>query len=158
MLESAALLSDATGKVERIHGVLVQEMLVGGLEVLVGVQRDPQFGPVVAFGGVGGVHAELFTDVALRLPPCTREDALAMIAETRAHQLLLGFRGSARRDIDAVVDVLVRVGQLALDFRDVIAEVDVNPLFVFEEGSGAVAADALVALITNSRAEERLNQ
>ena len=126
-----------------IDGILVQEMLSGGQEVIVGLSRDPQFGPVVMFG-LGGIFVEALGDVALRALPISRADAEAMVREIRGAKILQGIRGRAPADIDAIVDVILRVAALGTDYGDRIAELDVNPLIVFSRGNGARAADALV--------------
>lgn len=128
-----------------IQGILVQEMLSGGIEVIVGATRDPQFGPVVLFG-LGGVFVELFRDVALRLAPVAEEEAKEMVEEVKGSRLLQGFRGRAAADVDAIVDVIVRVSQLTVDLQDRVLELDINPLIVFVKGKGARAVDALVVL------------
>jgi acyl-CoA synthetase (NDP forming) len=128
-----------------IRGVLIQEMLGEGTEVIVGTKRDSQFGPVVLFG-IGGVFVELFRDVALRVAPVLKEEAEEMVEEVRGYRLLQGFRGKPRGDIEALVDVLCRVSQLAVDLKDQLVELDINPLMVFEKGKGVRAADALAVL------------
>ncbi|MDH5363455.1 MAG: acetate--CoA ligase family protein, partial [Aigarchaeota archaeon] len=85
-------------------------------------------------------------DVSFRLPPISREEALEMIAETKIHTLLAGVRGEKPSDIESVADVLVRVSQLALDFQDRVLEMDLNPVFVYEEGKGSIAVDVKVTL------------
>ena len=131
---------------EELDGVLVQEMVTGAVaEVIVGVLRDPSFGPVVVFG-LGGTMVELFQDRALGLPPLTREEALDMVRSTKAGKLLAGFRGQPPGDLDALVDVLVRVGDLALDFGERIRALDINPLLVLPSGQGVKAVDALMEL------------
>jgi acyl-CoA synthetase (NDP forming) len=127
-----------------LQGVLIQEMILeGAVEVIVGVLQDADFGPVVVFGS-GGILVELFKDSSLRLPPLSRRDARDMIGETQAAQLLKGFRGRPPADVDALVDALVRVSQLAVDLQDEIAALDVNPMMVLPEGEGVRAVDALV--------------
>jgi len=126
-----------------IDGVLVQEMLEGGVEVIVGLSRDPQFGPVVLFG-LGGIFVETLKDVSLRALPITRRDAEAMVREIRGFPLLAGLRGRKRADLGAIVEVILRVAAIGLEWGDRISELDINPLIVFEEGRGARAADALV--------------
>lgn len=129
----------------RIDGVLVQEMLGPGKELIVGVSQDPQFGPVIMFG-LGGIFVELLRDVSLRVCPITRADAIRMIRSIKGFSLLEGFRGGKPADIDAVSDVLVKVSQLALELQDCVSELDINPLVVFEQGDGVKAADALISL------------
>ena len=125
-----------------LQGVLIEQMAPRGQEVIVGLKRDPGFGPVVMFG-LGGIYVELFKDVAFRVAPVSAEDALEMIHETRAGKLLTGFRGAAPADLDAVVSCIQRLGQLALDFPE-IEEAEVNPLLVFPQGQGALALDGRV--------------
>jgi acyl-CoA synthetase (NDP forming) len=126
-----------------IEGILVQEMIHGGREVIVGMTQDPQFGPVIIFG-IGGVFVETIKDVSMRATPVTKTDALEMIGELRANSLLKGVRGESESDIDAVADVLCRFSKLAVDLADEIAEIDINPLMVLEKGKGAVAVDCLM--------------
>jgi acetyl coenzyme A synthetase (ADP forming)-like protein len=134
----------------RIWGCLVQEMMPsGGVEVLVGMNRDPQFGPLVTFG-LGGIYVETLKDVTFRLAPFSREEAEEMLAEIRAHALLDGVRGKPPADKEAIVDVLLRIGQLVQDFPE-IAELDINPLTVFSEDQGAIAIDMRVVLAKASQ-------
>lgn len=128
----------------RLEGVLVQEMVPStAVEVILGVLRDPEFGPVVVFGS-GGILVELLKDSALRLPPLSREEALEMVRETRGAGLLQGFRGRPPADVDALADALVRLSQLAVDLGDVVRALDINPLMVLPQGQGVRAVDALV--------------
>jgi len=128
----------------QLEGVLIQEMIpADAVEVILGVLRDPDFGPVVIFGS-GGVLVELLKDSALRLPPLSHEDALEMICETRGECLLQGFRGRPPADIDALTDALVRLSQLAVDLGDLIAALDINPLMVLPRGEGVRAVDVLI--------------
>ncbi|MEJ5200303.1 MAG: acetate--CoA ligase family protein, partial [Anaerolineae bacterium] len=128
----------------RIRGVQVQQMIVGGQEVIVGVKRDPTFGPLVMFG-LGGIYVELLADVSFRLAPLTEDDAWEMLAEVRSAKLLAGVRGAAPADRAALVDAIVRIGRLAADHPQ-IAELDVNPLLVLPQGRGVVAVDARAVL------------
>ena len=116
-----------------------------GVEMIVGAVNDAHFGPYVMVG-LGGVLTEVLHDVAHRFAPVNAADARDMLAELKGAKILEGFRGAAPADIDAVVDVLVRVSWLIHDHRERIAEIDVNPLFVRAKGQGVVAADALVVL------------
>ena len=125
-----------------LEGFLLQRMISGGREVILGGKRDPSFGPVVMFG-LGGVYVEVFDDVAFRVAPLTREDAEEMIAEVRGSRLLRGIRGEKPSDVEAVADCLLRLSQLLQDFP-AIAEVDINPLIVL--GKGAKAVDARMVL------------
>jgi len=127
-----------------VHGVIIQEMLnEDAVEVIVGVVQDADFGPVVVFGS-GGILVELFKDSSLRLPPLSRREARDMINETQAARLLEGFRGKPAADVDALVDTLVRVSQLAVDLRGDMLALDINPLMVLPRGEGVCAVDALV--------------
>jgi acyl-CoA synthetase (NDP forming) len=129
----------------RVGGVLVQEMLdlSQALETIVGVTWDPQFGPTVLFG-LGGVLVEVLRDFSLRVAPLTEEDAWSMLDDIRCRRVLDGVRGKPPADRGAIVDVLIKVSALAIELEGRLAEVDINPLVVFSEGKGAVAADALV--------------
>lgn len=129
----------------RLDGVLVEEMVSGGVETILGVTVDPQFGPVVLFG-LGGVLVEVLEDVALRPLPIGRADAEAMLSELRGRRILDGVRGGPACDVPAIVDAILAVARLADEHRDVIAELDVNPLMVFPAGHGVQALDALVVL------------
>jgi acyl-CoA synthetase (NDP forming) len=129
----------------RLEGVLVQRMLAGGTEMIVGVKRDPLFGPAIVCG-FGGIFVELLRDVALRVPPLDQAEALAMLAELRGAALLRGARGLPPADITALADTLVRVARLAAAHRDSLRALDLNPLVVLDEGRGAVAVDWLIEL------------
>lgn len=126
-----------------IDGILLQEQVEGATELIVGVNNDPLFGPAVMVG-LGGIYAEVMNDVSVRLAPVTRTGALAMIRELRAYPILDGARGRPRADIDAVAEVIASVSALAIDLREELAELDINPLFVLPQGRGAKAGDALI--------------
>jgi acetyltransferase len=126
-----------------IAGVLVQEMITHGIEVIVGVSYDEQLGPMLLFGS-GGVMVEVYNDVALRCCPISRTEALAMISEVKGARLLRGFRGRPAADIDALRDALVTVSHLAVQLGEQLAELDINPLLVLPAGQGVKAVDALV--------------
>jgi acetyltransferase len=128
----------------RVWGCLVQEMVMGGREILVGMNRDPQFGPLVAFG-LGGIYVEALKDVAFRIAPFSREEAEEMIHEIRSYPLLEGVRGEVPADHEAMIDALMRISQLVTDFPEIV-ELDINPLTVFEEGRGAMAIDMRLVL------------
>jgi len=123
-----------------IKGVLVQEMVKGGKEVILGVNRDAQFGPMIMFG-LGGIYVEVLKDVAFAVAPVTESEARAMVENIKTSDLLKGVRGEAASDIDSIVDSIQRLSQLVCDFPS-IAEADINPLKVFERGTGVVAVDA----------------
>jgi acetyltransferase len=128
-----------------IWGCQIQEMAPpGGLEVLIGMNRDPQFGPLVTFG-LGGIYVEALKDVTFRVAPFTRIDAEAMLSEIRSKALLEGVRGKPAVDKEAIVDVLLRMGQMVQDFPE-IAEFDINPLIVYPKDQGALAIDMRLVL------------
>lgn len=126
-----------------IQGILVQEMIRGGTEVIIGMSKDPQFGPVILFG-MGGIFVEVFEDVAFGVPPLTRTDAERMVKEVKGYRILEGIRGEKRADIESIVDVLMKFSHLCIDLKDMLNEIEINPLVVFEKGKGAKALDALV--------------
>ncbi len=123
--------------------VLVQEMVMGGVEVIVGIGQDPQFGPVLVFG-LGGTLVELFDDVAMRVCPITEGDAWEMVREVKAYRLLTGFRGAPEADVEAVVATLMAVSNMAQRYVDRAPELDINPLMVLPKGQGVKAVDALL--------------
>lgn len=127
----------------RIDGILVQEMVEGGIETILGVTNDPLFGPAVMFG-LGGIFAEVMKDVAFRLAPVTPAMAREMIAEIKGYPLLAGARGRPAADVDALAEAIVKLSALAMDLKGHIAELDVNPLFVLPRGQGVKAGDALI--------------
>lgn len=126
----------------RVRGVLVQEMISGGQECIVGVRRDPVFGPVIAVG-LGGIFVEVLKDVSLRLAPVDRQTVLSMLQELDGLPLLQGARGTPPRDVEALVSLVQSVSRMALNEPDLV-ELDVNPVMVLEQGRGAVAVDALI--------------
>ncbi len=128
-----------------INGVLVQEMVPGGVEVIIGVSYDPQLGPVLLFGA-GGVMVEVYQDVALRLCPITTGEALDMISQVKGAKLLQGFRGRPKADVDALAGALVQVSHLAVHLEGKLAELDINPLMALPQGQGVKAVDALAVV------------
>ena len=129
----------------RLWGCQVQQMAPpGGLEVLIGMKRDPQFGPLVTFG-LGGIYVETLRDVTFRVAPFSPLEAEAMLGEIRARALLDGVRGQPPSDKKAVIDALLRIGQLAMDFPKIV-ELDINPLIVYPQGQGAIAIDMRLVL------------
>lgn len=128
-----------------LWGCLVQEMVpAGGQEVLVGMVRDPQFGPLITFG-LGGIYVETLKDVTFRVAPLSIQSAKNMLAEIRAHAILDGVRGKPPADKAAIVDTLLRINQLVQDFPEIV-ELDINPLMVYPEGQGAIAIDMRMVL------------
>lgn len=125
----------------RLRGMLVQKMIQGGTEFIIGGTRDASFGPTIMFG-MGGVYTELFRDVAFRLAPVDRKEAERMVAETRASRLIEGFRGPALAG-SALLDVLVAVSNLMHTVPELL-ELDINPFLL--DSRGGIAADALITL------------
>jgi acetyltransferase len=128
-----------------IGGVLVQEMVRGGRELIAGMTQDPQFGPAVAVG-LGGVFVETLKDVALGVPPLNRRDVDGMLSRLRGRAILdgSGARGAGPADVEAVVDTLLRFSQLCIDLRDEVAEIDINPLLALPRGQGVRVVDCLI--------------
>jgi acetyltransferase len=124
--------------------VLVQEQVRKGREVLVGVSRDPQFGPLIAFG-LGGIYVEALKDVAFRLAPVSRQEAAEQVRSIRAFPILRGVRGEPPADIAAAEEIILRVAQLVTDFPEIV-EMDINPLVVYNQGEGAIVLDARIIL------------
>jgi acetyltransferase len=127
----------------RIDGVLVQEMVHGGVEALVGITNYAGLGPMIVFG-LGGIFVEMLEDWAMRAAPIAEAEARAMIAETRAARILAGWRGGPPLDVAALAQALVLVSQLAWQLRDTIAAIDINPLMVLPLGQGVKVVDALI--------------
>jgi acetyltransferase len=131
----------------RVDGVLVQAMISGGVEVVAGIFQDPLLGPAVLVG-LGGIYTEILNDTSMCIPPLSHQEATAMIDELKGGALLKGARGGLVCDIAALADLLVALGEIALDFEDLLAAVDLNPVMVLPQGRGAVAVDVLAALKT----------
>ena len=127
----------------RILGVLVQPMAPRGREIILGVKRDATFGPLLMVG-LGGVAVEVLKDVALAPVPLAPSDARAMLARLKGAALLDAYRGAAPADTDALVELMVRLGQFAADHADTITEIDLNPVLVHARGSGVSVVDALI--------------
>ncbi|MFB5281757.1 acetate--CoA ligase family protein [Peribacillus sp. Hz7] len=134
-----------------INGTSVQEMLSEGIEVIVGVTKDPVFGPVIMFG-LGGIFVEVFQDISFRVAPLTREDAIEMIEEIQGKAIMKGARGKPPVDIDSIVEVLLNLSSLVSDYGNEIEELDINPLIVYSDG--VKAADAL--LVISNKADQNL--
>src|SRR5581483_9710693 len=126
-----------------IEGVLVQEMVDGVAEMILGVTMDPQVGPLVLLG-TGGIFAEALEDVSLRPAPLRLRDVDDMLAELRGAKLLAGVRGRPAGDLAALRDTVLRLGRLAAALGSDLAELDINPLMVRPDGQGVSAVDALV--------------
>lgn len=128
----------------KVVGVLIQEMVPQGLEVIVGGTRDPTFGPVIMFG-LGGVFVEVIKDVSFKIVPLTPYDAEQMLKEIKAGKLLEGYRNMPPRDKKALIDIILKTSKL-LDTVDEINDVDLNPIMSYEAGRGAKIADARIIL------------
>jgi len=126
----------------QIRGVLVQSMIAPGTEVIVGALRDEQFGPSVMFG-LGGVFAEALNDVSFRVAPLSRRDANDMINDLRSSSIMKGFRGRPAPDREAIIDILLKVSEIIVAFRE-IESLDLNPVIVHEKG--AVAVDSRIMI------------
>jgi len=123
-------------------GVLVENMVAPGQEIIIGATKDPQFGPMVMFG-LGGIFVEVLKDVTFRLPPISKADAVNMMSEIKGAPILKGVRGAKPVDEDAVAGILVKASKLVQDFPE-IAELDMNPVFAYDRG--AVVVDARILL------------
>lgn len=131
-------------KLEVMEGVLVQPMLSGGVEVMIGMTRDPLFGPLIAFG-LGGIHVEILGDVQFRVAPLTGRDATEMVRTIKGYRLLTGYRGQPAVDLKAIEEVLLRVSQL-VEAIPQINEIDLNPVFALPEGQGCKIVDARIRI------------
>lgn len=126
-----------------IEGVIVQEMVPEGLELIFGINKDPQFGHTIVFG-LGGIYVEVFEDIALRLVPINKEDAYAMIEETKVSKILAGARGK-KYNIHEVVDILLTLSKLVQEHEE-IQEIDINPFILYEDEKVGKGVDALITL------------
>ena len=125
-----------------MEGILVQQMVQGGVELMIGVAPDPLFGPLIAFG-LGGIHVEILADVRFRVTPLSDQDAHEMVQGIRGYRLLQGYRGHPPADIAAIEEVLLRVSRLVEDIPE-IQELDLNPIFGLPPGQGCLAADVRI--------------
>lgn len=147
-LETPAAVTAAVARIEgavgvRMDGVLVQEMIAGQRELVVGLHRDPQFGPCVMLG-TGGIFTEIIRDTVFRAAPVDAVEAMDMVDELKTRAMLDAFRGQAPADIDAICRILTAVGRVGIEVPEV-AEIDINPLIITPDGA-VVAVDALVVL------------
>ena len=125
-------------KEARIEGVIVYSIVPQETEIIVGMMKDPHFGPVAMFG-MGGIYVEVLKDVSFRIIPLEERDAREMISEIKGYEILKGARGNPPRDIQAIEEVLMKVSQLTMENPE-INEIDLNPVFVFEKGLQVVDA------------------
>ena len=128
----------------KLNGVLVQPMATHGRELILGGRQDKNFGPVLLVG-LGGIFVEIFEQASMRIAPISRREALAMISEMRGAPILMGARGQKRFDIESLVDTILRLSQLLVDFPEIM-ELDINPVRIFHEKNGCVALDARIVL------------
>ncbi|MCK5069738.1 MAG: acetate--CoA ligase family protein, partial [Desulfocapsa sp.] len=124
--------------------VYVEKMATKGLEVIIGMTRDPQFGPMLMFG-LGGIFVEVMKDVTFHLAPITEQEAIQMLKSTKSYAMLQGRRGQDGVDVAAIASGLQRISQLTTDFPQIL-ELDINPFIVGEFGSEPVVADARMTL------------
>ena len=141
--DEAALRAACAAMTSARNGFLVQSMIKGGVELVVGVKRDPQCGPVLLVG-LGGVLVEVLRDTALALAPVGKLEARRMLESLKGYELLKGFRGAPAADLDAACEAIARISEFAADHADAIEEIDVNPLLARPDG--ALALDALIVL------------
>ena len=137
------------GKLEAMEGVLVQPMIFGGVELMVGATVDTLFGPLIAFG-LGGIHVEILGDVCFRVTPLTDRDAAEMVREIRGYRLLEGYRGHPPADVPAIEEALLRVSRLVEEVPE-ISELDLNPVFALPPGSGCSIVDARIRVDAESK-------
>lgn len=128
----------------RITGILVEEMVKNGKEVIIGAKKDPKFGPIVMFG-LGGIYVEVLKDVTFRLAPIGNKEARRMINEIKMSKLLDGVRGEKPSDKIKLAECIERLSQLVNDFPE-ISEIDMNPVMVLEEGKGCKVVDVRIGL------------
>ena len=138
---------------ETLKGVLVEEMIQGGVETIAGLTYDPMFGPVLLFG-LGGIFTEVLRDTALAVCPLGIGRAESLIRSLKSYPILAGARGRARGDLAAMAETLEKISRMAVSLEGVIAELDVNPLIVLSEGLGVCGADALITLAGNHNKEK----
>ncbi len=132
-----------------IEGVEIAEMLQKEAETIIGARRDNTFGPIIMFG-LGGVYVEVMKDVSFRALPLNRREIMSMIKETRSYPILLGVRGEGKKDIESVIEVVVRLGAL-IRKCELISDIEINPLLVYEQGEGAKAVDVRILLSKQER-------
>ena len=122
----------------KISGVIVYSMVPQGTEIIIGMMKDPHFGPVIMFG-LGGIFVEVLKDISFRVLPIEERDAREMITEIKGYEILKGARGNPPRDVQAIKEVLMKISQLTMENPE-INEIDLNPIFVFEKGIQVVDA------------------
>jgi acyl-CoA synthetase (NDP forming) len=128
-----------------IDGLLVSQMVTGGVETILGVHRDPAFGPVVTFG-LGGVLVELLKDTVCAIAPVSFDEARSMIARIKTAALLTGYRGSEVHDVEALAHAIVDISHFVIQQRDSVASLEINPLRVMPGDGGVIALDAVIEM------------
>jgi acyl-CoA synthetase (NDP forming) len=131
-------------KLDCMDGVLVQSMISGGVELMIGITQDPSFGPLIGFG-LGGIHVEILKDVCFRITPITDFDAKDMVRSIRGYRLLEGYRGHPPADIPAIEELLLRVARLVEEVPN-ISELDLNPVMALPPGQGCLILDARIGV------------
>jgi acetyltransferase len=130
---------------DRDLGFTVQKMISGGREVILGMARDPNFGPLILFG-LGGIFVEVLRDVAVRIHPLTDVDAREMVRKIKGYPLLAGARGEKAVDIGCIEEGLLRLSQLVSDLEADLSELDINPFIVTDRSAGSFVVDARISL------------
>ena len=143
--EANAAFEEIAANIGTEDAVLVQEMVKGQRELVIGLTRDPQFGPCVMFG-LGGIFTEILKDISFRVAPLEERDALEMMQDIKGHKILEAVRGMEAADLNIFSDILIKVGQIGLE-NDEVKEIDINPVII--SGNKPVAVDALVVLDKN---------
>lgn len=124
-------------------GILMQEMAPPGVEIIIGVTNDPQFGPML-LAGLGGIFVELLKDTVLYPAPINKIEAEMILKSLKTYRLLTGYRGSKPCDLDALEDLMVKISEYAALHKDTLKEMDLNPVFVYPKGQGVCVVDALI--------------
>ena len=125
-------------KEAKISGIIAYSMIPQGTEIIIGMMKDPHFGPVIMFG-LGGIFVEILKDISFRILPLEERDAEEMISEIKGYQILKGIRGETPKDVKSIRDVLMKISQLVMENPE-IKEIDLNPVFVFNKGLQVVDA------------------
>jgi acyl-CoA synthetase (NDP forming) len=125
-------------KEAKISGIIAYSMIPQGTEIIIGMMKDPHFGPVIMFG-LGGIFVEILKDISFRILPLEERDAEEMISEIKGYQILKGIRGETPKDVQSIRDVLMKISQLVMENSEML-EIDLNPVFVFEKGLQVIDA------------------
>jgi acyl-CoA synthetase (NDP forming) len=133
----------------KIEGVDVLEMVLPGTELIVGARRDRVFGPIVMFG-LGGIYVEVMKDITFRAFPLNSNEVMNMIKEVRSYPLLLGVRGEKRKDIEGIVESIIKLGTI-IKTCELITDIEINPLVAYEQGKGVKALDVRILLLKGER-------